>query len=194
MPSMVRERGVVRGRWGRVPASPGARRRPGLALGLGRAPDPVEPSRLHRRERRPAEQVALAEFDAERRQRREVGPPLDAFGQEVGADPAAERHERLDEGLLGVVVADAVDDLAVDLDDRRPQRRDQREARVAGAGVVDREPEAGLAQGLDLAMEHADVGDRLLLGAFDGDLAGLEPGVADLGGQRRARRTPDRAG
>ena len=130
------------------------------------------------------EQIALPEFDAEGRQRREVRPPFDAFGQEVGTDPAAERHERLDERLLGVVVVEAVDDVAVDLDDRWPQCGDEREAGVAGAGVVDREPEAELAQGLDLALERGEVGDGLLLGAFDGDLARVEADVADLGGQR----------
>ncbi len=65
------------------------------------------------------EQVALAELDAERGQRGEVGPALDAFGQQVRADPPPERDERLDQGLLGVVVAEPVDDVAVDLDDRR---------------------------------------------------------------------------
>ena len=144
--------------------------------------------------RRLPEQVALAEFDAERRQRGEVGPALDAFGEEVGADPPAERDERLDQRLLGVVVGDAVDDLAVDLDDRRPERGDEREAGVAGAGVVDREPEAELAQGLDLALERADVGDRLLLGALDGDLARVEAGGADLGGRAPSPRRRGRAG
>ena len=66
----------------------------------------------------------------------------------------------------------------------RPQGGDQREARVARAGVVDREPEAEPAQRLDLALERADVGDRLLLGALDGDLVRIEAGGADLGGQR----------
>ena len=127
----------------------------------------------------PAEEVALSELDVERGEHREVRPAFDAFGEEVGADPPPERDERLDQRLLGVVVADAVDDLAVDLDDRRAEGGDQREAGVAGTGVVDREPEAELAQRLDLALERADVGDRLLLGAFDGDVVRVEAGVAD---------------
>ena len=130
------------------------------------------------------EQVALTEFDAEGRQRGEVGAALDPFGQEVGTDPAAERHECLDQRLLGVVVVEPVHDVAVDLDDRWPQGGDEREAGVPGTGVVDREPEAELAQGLDLALERGDVGDGLLLGALDGDLARVEAGLADLGGQR----------
>ena len=66
----------------------------------------------------------------------------------------------------------------------RSQRRDEREAGVAGTGVVDREPEAEPAQRLDLALERADVGDRLLLGALDRDLARVEAGGADLVAQR----------
>ena len=140
------------------------------------------------------EQIALSELDVEGFERREVGATFDAFGEEVGTDPATERHERLDQRLLGVVVADAVDDVAVDLDDRWPKGGDQREAGVAGTGVVDRETEAELAQGLDLALERADVGDGLLLGAFDGDLMRVEAGLADLGGRARSPRRRDRGG
>ena len=67
-----------------------------------------------------------------------------------------------------------VDDVAVDLDDRRAERGDEREARVAGPGVVDGEPEPGPAQGLDRALERHDVGDGLLLRALERDLARLE--------------------
>ncbi len=72
----------------------------------------------------------------------EVGATLDALGEQPGADPPTERHERLDERLLGVVAGDAGDDVAVDLDDGRAQGGDEREARVPGARVVDGEPEA----------------------------------------------------
>src|SRR4029079_9205023 len=77
-----------------------------------------------------------------------------------------------------------MDDVAVDLDDRWPQGGDEREAGISGARIVDREAEAELAQGPDLALERGDVGDRLLLGALDGDLARVEADLADLGGQR----------
>ena len=178
MPSMVRERGAVRCRSVGASLARGARRAAVLAR-RPRCAALVEPPRLPARGRL-AEQVALAELDAERRQRREVRASLDALGEQPRADPAPERDERLDEGLLGVVVADAVDDVAVDLDDGRPQRGDQREARVAGAGVIDREAEAEPAQRPDLALERADIGDRLLLGALDRDLVRIEAGGADL--------------
>ena len=90
---------------GRPGATSGARPGRGQA-----ALEDVDPSGRHRLRRGPPEQVALAELDAERRQRREVGPPLDALGEQVRADPPPERDERLDERLLGVVVADPVDD------------------------------------------------------------------------------------
>ena len=77
-------------------------------------------------------------------------------------------------------MADAVDDLAVDLDDRRPRRCDEREAGVAGAGVIDREAEAESSQRLDLALERAEVRTGLLFGALDRDVVRIEAGRPDL--------------
>src|SRR5439155_27062016 len=152
---MVREAavtGTVAGRWVLPPAllrrgddspAPGARRADGLAR--HGCPE-CEPARRIGRERRLAQQVALAQVHAQLLERREVGPLLDAFGEQPRPDPPAERHEGLDEGLLGIVTGDAVGDLAVDLDDRRPKGGDEREAGVAGAGVVDGEAEAEAAE------------------------------------------------
>ena len=64
------------------------------------------------------------------------------------------------------------------------QRGDQREARVARAGIVDGKPEAEPTERLDLALERDDVGDGLLLGALERDLLGLEAGLADHVGER----------
>ena len=99
---------------------------------------------------RPADEIALSELDPERRRASRGRPLLDALGQQPCADPPAERDERLDEGLLRVVAGDPVGDLAVDLDDRRVEGGDEGEARVARAGIVDREPEAEPAERLDL--------------------------------------------
>src|SRR5215210_6669960 len=66
---------------------------------------------------RATEQVPLPEVDAEPPQHDEIGSLLDPLRDEPGADPPAERHERLDERLLRVVARDSGDDLAVDLDD-----------------------------------------------------------------------------
>ena len=178
---------------------PGGRRRPGH--GRGAAP-PWGAAR--RQVRRPADQVALAELHAERAEHREVGPLLDALGQQPRPDPAAERDERLDQGLLRVVAGDALGDHAVDLDDRRMQRGDQREARVARAGIVDREPESEPAQRLD-RLQRDHVGDRLLLGAFEGDLARRQAGgddhqreglrlelAVEQAGRREVDREPER--
>jgi len=86
--------------------------------------------------RRFAEQIALPELDPERAQFGEIRASFDPLRQEPRADAPAERDEGLDERLFRIVVADPVDDVAVDLDDGRPERGDQREARVASAGVV----------------------------------------------------------
>ena len=145
MPSMVRERGVVRGRWGRVPASPGARRRPvSCAWPRRRARRGIEPSGLHRRERRPAEQEALSKVDAERRDHGEVRPrarcPRPGGARRCAArttrtprrGPAWRRRGRcratMSRSILMIV---------------GPQRGDEGEARIPRAGVVDREPETG---------------------------------------------------
>ena len=72
------------------------------------------------------------------------------------------------------LVADAPDDLAVDLDDRRPQGGDEGEARVAGTGVVHREAEAELAHLLDVLGQARRIRDVHLLGALEGDLAAAE--------------------
>ena len=76
-------------------------------------------------------------------------------------------------------------DLAIDLDDRRSQRGHEREARVAGPRVIDREAEAQASQGLDLALEWAEIRDRLLLRALDGDARWRQAGGPD---HRRERR------
>src|SRR4029453_664492 len=116
-----------------------------------------------------ADEVALAEFHAQLDQRCQVRAGLSPFREEMGADPAPEGHKRLDERLLGVVEPDAAHDVAIDLDDRRAQRGDERERRITGTRVVDREPETELAQLADLALQWYDVGDRLLLRALQRD-------------------------
>src|ERR1700690_1006485 len=110
---------------------------------------------LVRVDRRAAEQVALAEVDLAFRPGDQTRAVLDSLGNDLGPDAAAERDERLDQGLLGlaVLVADPGHDFAVDLDDRRLEGGDDVEAGVAGAGVVDGEAETELAQGFDLLLE-----------------------------------------
>src|SRR6185503_19631314 len=120
----------------------------------------------------------------------EVAARLDALREEPGMDAPPERDERLHECLLGVVARDPPDDLLVDLDDRRVERGDEREAGIARAGIVDGEPEPQAAQRLDLALERDDVLDRLLLGALERHLARRQAGGPDrlrelLGGELR---------
>ena len=63
------------------------------------------------------------------------------------------------------------------------ERGDEREARVAGPGVVDGKPEPGPAQRPDRLLERHDVGDGLLLRAFERHLARVQAGVPDDRGQ-----------
>src|ERR1700690_745855 len=123
---------------------------------------------LHRQGRRAAGQVALPEVHLAFLKSDQVATVLDALGHHLGADPAAKRDESLDQGLLGltVLVADAVDDLAIDLDDRRLERVDDREAGVARAGVVDGEAEAEAAERPNLLLGAGRGGEGLLLGAL----------------------------
>src|ERR1035437_2177895 len=139
-----------------------------------------EASRLTRDRCRPAQQISLAEIDPALDQGVEIAVVLDPFGDRLGSDATAERDERFDQRLLrnAVLVSDARDDLAVDLDDRRLQGGDDVEAGVAGAGVVDGEAEAQPAQRLYLLLERRNVGDRLLLGALDDYLVRGEAGLA----------------
>ena len=163
IPSMVRERRSCRG---------------------GLAPDRSSVAGLPAPRLGRPEQVPLPEFDAEldfraaRSARRSI--------------PSASRcapirrpndDERLDQRLLRVVVTDAMDDLTIDLDDRGPERRDEREAGIAGTRIVHCEPEPELAQRPNLALERPDVRDRLLFSAFDRDLVRVQPRIAHLGAE-----------
>src|SRR4051812_23829276 len=141
-------------------------------------------SRLLRQRRRLPDEIALTKIDAEVRQHREVGATLDPFGQEQCTDPPTERDERLDEGLLRVVPSDPEGDLAIDLDHRRTKSGNQAEARVAGAGVVDREAEPEPAERLDLPDERPDVRDGLLLSALQRDVLRLESRAPDHRAER----------
>jgi hypothetical protein len=77
---------------------------------------------------------------------------------------------------------DAGDQRAVHLDDVRAQADQLLEAGVAGAGVVERDPRAALAQRGQLELERAVLGERLVLGELDRDALEVERQRAlDLG-------------
>src|ERR1035437_198959 len=133
---------------------------------------------LHGRGGGPAEEEALAEVHFALLQGEQIAAALYPLRHDLCPNPTAEGYERLNEGLLGLaaLVADVADDLAIDLDDGRLQGRDDVEAGVAGAGVVYGEAEAEAAKGADLLLEAREVGDGLLLGAFDHELAWRKAG------------------
>ena len=194
-----------RGRAGRWRGAPAAERldgfggrgpgdgRAGAAAG-GSRDERLQAARLSGDRLRLAEQVPLAQLDAE---------ALERFQVRRVSMPSASRRAwiRRPNETNASTSACFASSLAmrrtislVDLDDRRPQRRDEREARVAGAGVVDREAEPEAPERLDLALERDDVLDGLLLGAFERDLArgrGRPPGPP---GRTPRPRTAGRAG
>ena len=90
--------------------------------------------------------VALAPLDVEVGEHGELVEALDALGADGRADVAGEAHERLDQRHPGGVAVDVVDQGAVELDDVRAHPHQLLEPRVAGAGVVDRDLRAALAQ------------------------------------------------
>ena len=82
---------------------------------------------------RPAEQIALAQSDADRSERVALGDRLDAFGDERTARLEREIDETGDEGLSGIVAVDRPDEVDVELHELGLQLDDVAEAREPGA-------------------------------------------------------------
>ena len=122
---------------------------------------------------RAAEQEALAEAAAERAQGVGLLGLLDALGDQHQAQRLAHGHDRLQQRA---VLARVAGEGAVDLQDvhREPAQVAQR--RVAGAEVVDREPDAEPAQGLQAL--GLGVADQRGLGDLEDQPGGVEAAVA----------------
>ena len=120
------------------------------------------------RRRRAAEQVALAELDAEGGERGELAGRLDALAADLGLDAAGEDDEELDERRLRASRCRRDShEAAVELDDVGLHAHDLLEARVARAGVVDGDPGAAAAQLGEAGLERAVLGRELVLGDLD---------------------------
>jgi hypothetical protein len=104
---------------------------------------------------RPGERVALRVGGVEVGERAQVGDVLDALAADGGAGGAGERHERLEQRIARGVVVRAVDERAVDLEDVRRDANQLLKARVAGAGVVERDAGAAAAQLRQAPLERA---------------------------------------
>ena len=106
----------------------------------------------------------------------------------LGAAPVAELRERAYECRQHGVVADAVDEAAVDLDDVRGGQDDVPQRREAGPDVVDGQPHPALAQRLQHLAERRVVLDRRVLGQLQQDPLERQPSQqpAALGREQRA--------
>ena len=150
---------------------------------------PVAQQRLDRGGgRRAAERVALHELDAEVAQPARLLARLDALGDDGDVHRARHRDDRAQDVAVALVLGDAVDELAVDLDRLDREALDVVERRVAGAEVVEHQPHA---EALEV-LQHGGRRGRLLhqdaLGQLEPQAlrrhAGLAQDAGELVGQR----------
>ena len=127
-------------------------------------------------------------MDVEVGEHGELVEALDALGADGRADVAGEAHERLDQRHARRVGVDVADQGPVELDDVGAHPHQLLEPGVAGAGVVDRDQRAALAQVGDRGRERVVVGDELVLGDLDHDPRRGLPASASL--DRARRRAP----
>ncbi len=118
-----------------------------------------------------AQGVSLAPVDVEVGERGDLVERPDPLRADDRAGAAGEAHEGLDQGHARGVLVDALGEDAVELDDVRLHPRQLPQARVAGAGVVHRDASATLTQVLQCVADGLVLGDRLVLGDLDHDLA-----------------------
>ena len=148
----------------------GALREPGRVDNLHRRV-PLERVRQHRA----AEQPSLPELHAERLERFLLTLGLDPLRDDARADVAAEGEERHHQRAACAVGVDGGDQRAVDLDELRPQLRDDSHAGVAGAGIVDGDAEAARSQFRRDPLQQGEVGYRLTFAEFEHDGGGVHP-------------------
>ena len=105
----------------------------------------------HRRvRRRTRDGEPLRVVDVVVGERGQVGEVLDALADHRGAEAVRERDERFEHRGLDRVLADAGDDLPVDLHVVGSHLRQPEQAGVAGAHVVDRDRGAAVAQPIEV--------------------------------------------
>ena len=129
------------------------------------------------------EEVALDRVDTEQLQGVELGCGLDALADHQAARLERVEDQRADHRPARVVVVDAGDQGAVDLDDVRADRDDVPEGRVAGPRVVDGQPDAVQSQRLAGAEQRRVVVNGGVLGQLDHD-----PGRGEAGAEQRGQQ------
>ena len=160
---------------------------------------PVAQQRLDRGGGRgPAERVALHELDAEVAQPARLLAGLDALGDDRDVHRARHRHDRPQDVAVALVLGDAGDELAVDLDRVDREALDVVQRRMAGAEVVEHQPHAEVLEVLQHGRRRGGLLHQDALGQLEpqplGRHAGLAQDAGELVGQRRARRAGGRRG
>ena len=119
---------------------------------------------------RPGKRETLTPLHVQVGQDREVVEALDSLGADDRPGAIREAHERLHQSHPCRVGADRLGQRPVQLDDVRAQPHQLLQARVAGSGVVDRDPAAALAELGEHLRQRLVVGNELVLGYLDHDL------------------------
>ena len=126
-----------------------------------------------------ADEVALCERAAERAERVPDLLRLHAFRDDRQAEVPPEVDRGADDRRVARVVAHARDERAVDLDRLHRQPLEVRERGVAGAEVVDREPEPHLVQAREHLAHAERVGEDRRLGDLELELLGRHAGLLE---------------
>ena len=119
-----------------------------------------------------AEHVSLTKLHAQVHEALEVRLGLDSFGDDARVDVRAERQHRYHERASRVAGMHAVNEVAIDLDEVRPNLSDHEHARVPRARVVDRDPETARAQVGHDAPKTRDIGYRHPFADLEDDILG----------------------
>ena len=128
--------------------------------------------RLHRRS---GDEVALAAGDPHVTDTDKVFGTLDAFGHQRGIADFGKILHRPDEVELDAVVGDAVNEVAVDLDEFRSQLRPHTQVGKAFAQIVDGDLETPPAIVLNGLLDTRQIGNLLILGQLDDDAVRRQP-------------------
>jgi len=182
--------GGVRGQGGHLDHEPGRRGAPvpdpAGAVGVP-APEQAGGRRGVGQGRGPAQEVALAEVQAQVPHHGEVRLQLDALAHDLGARLGGDVAQGLQELELDRVPAHALDEVHVDLHELRAQLRPQAKAGETLPQVVQGDGEAQLPEQGDGLHQDAEVVDGQGLGELDDDPARGHPQLLQpLDGQEGA--------
>ena len=140
---------------------------------------------------RAAEQVALTLADAKCLEHGKFACGLDSFCKNGRAGFVTEKDQRGRQCPAGGIAVDIARQTHVELDDVRRQLDDMLQAGIACARIVDGEPKAGLAQGIQCLAQGAIIVDRCVFGHLQHEpfkrqtIQMLSEAIIEHGGRRR---------